>query len=391
MKALGTIDKVRRELERTSMDALLVFGTDNIRYLTGAVLPFLHSWPADSLAVMCFRHGNPVCIAPEQLKDTVKYGGNISNVQGYDDIFGLPGKVKECLEKYTGTEASVGITLRRISSETYGRLCETENPGCFIPADDWFARLRMVKTPAERALLEKVAFKTDHGLAGAAHHVMVYAPRVEKGLSEIIRVHCVERGLDMTGYEALAVGASGSHAALHWPDVPYYGVGRGKMLKEGEFVRMEIRTNLNGYWSDAARMLIMGLPDRRQAEAYGQVREMNRESLRILRPGVKCSEAAEEALEYARRQGIDLDWEHGLGHGVGVSPVEPPYLDPSDSTELEEGMVLVLTAGVKGSESELIRSYDTVVLEPGGARLTGWYKKWDEPYKAARSYQHGGG
>jgi Xaa-Pro aminopeptidase len=106
---------------------------------------------------------------------------------------------------------------------------------------------------------------------------------------------------------------------------------------------------------------------------------------------VTCSDAADELLKYCAEAGIDLIGEHGLGHGIGVSPVEPPFLDPADSTELREGMVLVLTPTVKGPEGELVRSYDTVIIGKNGPRLVGWYKDWNTPYKAVKSYQHGGG
>jgi len=394
MRNLGIIEKIQAELEDTTFDAMLVFGHDNIRYITGAAVPFLGSMPRDTAAVFWEKGGEPVLIVPEHLRDTFRVAGKVRNVQSYGPstpFKAIEYLVRDLLEKSGLRDGRIGITERRIPAGTFGQLKKRNEESSFVSCDEWIAALRIVKTPAERELLAEAAFKTDHGLSGAAHHVMVYAARPEKGLSEIIRVHCIERGLDMTGYEALAVGASGEHTTVPWPEAPFFGVGKGKQLAEGELVRMEIRTCLDGYWSDAARLLTMGPPSEAQQAAYESLVSLRRRALEILQPGVTCSGAADELLKYCTEKGIELIREHGFGHGIGVSPVEPPFLDPTDPTELREGMVLVLTPTVKGPGGELVRSYDTVIMEENGPRLVGWYKDWDTPYKAVKSYQHGGG
>jgi len=406
MRKLGILEKLTEELTQSPFEAVLVFGYDNIRYMTGAVLPFLGSLSPDTAAVFWKKNEEPVVIVPSGLRDTMRAAGRIRNVQGYAPLKGSSGSgrnplcgahssledaVKYLAEKSGLENADIGLTKRRISAGLLARL-QKRLQGCRLSScDAWISGLRMIKTPAEQELLAEAAKKTDHGLAGAGHHVMVYAARPEKGLSEIIRVHCVERGLDMVGYESLAVGASGEHAAIPWPEAPFFGVGKGKQLAEGELVRMEIRTSLDGYWSDAARLITMGTPTEGQLKSYDDVVAIRKKAVSILQPGLKCSEAARELLGFCRAGGIDLVEEHGLGHGIGVCPVEPPFIDPSDDTVLKEGMVLVLTPTVKGPEGELVRSYDTLIVQTDGVKLVGWYKDWNGPYKAVKSYQHGGG
>ena len=405
MRKLGILEKLTNEFKKTDFDAVLVFGYDHIRYLIGGALPFLGSLPPDTVAVFWIRDAEPVLIAPAYLRDTFRSGGRIRNVQPYypypdcragEEPFrraktSLESVLTDIIEREGLDNGKIGLTERRIPFSTARRLRKKYENIRFTSCDQWIKDLRMRKTAAELELLAELAGKTDHGLAGAAHHVMVYAARPEKGLSEIIRVHCIERGLDMTGYESLAVGASGEHTTVPWPEAPFYGVGKGKQLMEGELVRMEIRTSLDGYWSDAARLLVMGEPDDAQQKAYDDIVILRNKALDVLKPGRSCSEVARELLEFCTERGIDLVKPHGLGHGIGVMPVEAPFIDPSDPTELQSGMVIVLTPTVKGPEGELVRSYDTVIMEEQGPRLVGWYKDWNTPYKAVKSYQHGGG
>lgn len=389
MNKYEIIKKLQSELSQSEYKRVLLFGLDNIRYAAGGVLPFLGSLCSDKVAVFLQRNEDPILIAPSWLKDTFRSLENIRNVQVYNTAIEevLPG----LLQRFGVEESEIGISEYRISYALYDSLQKLLPKVSFSGCDQWITDVRMIKTEGEQKLLAEVARKTDHGLSGAAHHVMVYAPRPEKGLSEIIRVHCIERELDMVGYESLAIGASGEHTRTPWPEAPYFGVGRGKYLEGNELVRMEIRTSLRGYWSDAARMLTMGTPTAEQASAYQQVVAIRKKALSILRPGLAANEGAKELLKFCEENNIPVVKEHGFGHGIGVVPLEPPFIDVSDPRVLKAGMVLVINPTVKGPSGELVRSYDTVIIGPESNRLVGWYKNWDVPYKAVASYQHGGG
>ncbi|MFO7848626.1 MAG: M24 family metallopeptidase [Spirochaetia bacterium] len=412
---MNILDKVKIALDNSPYNALLVLGHDHIRYLTGAMLPFRSAASAHKTAVLWIKGREPILVAPAALRGSFRNMGRIRNVQAYypegpsaqvpapfEGPSKGPASLEEALshlltEEFSDSsgagsgKAAVGISKERTPKRLFDTL-SAALPGIqFETCDAMIEELRMVKTEAEQTLLEEAAFKTDHAISGAAHHVMVYASRPEKGLSEIIRVHCLERGLDVTGYESLAVGASGIHAAEPWPESPFYGVGGGKQLEKEELVRMEIRTSLNGYWSVSARLLTMGPATSEQAAAYSQLNSIREELQRTIKPGRSCKEIAQHIDEFCEKKGVEPISGHGLGHGIGVSPVEPPYLDRTDERELKEGMVLVLTPTVSGPKGELIRSYDTVIVRQSGIEVVGRYKDWSSPYKAVSSYQHGGG
>ncbi len=390
------IDKVKTELEQSRFERVLLFGVDNIRYIAGLSLPPLGNLVTEPVAVLVQRNAAPVLVAPAWLKTTLRNLGSIPNVQVYtasgeDGVGAFCSTLKSVLQKAGVEKSEMGITERRVSPALLSQLRSVLPGAAFTACDKWIAELRMVKTEYEQSQLIEAARKTDHGICGAAHHVMVYAARPEKGLSEIIRVHCIERGLDMVGYESLSVGASGEHAATPWPEAPYYGVGLGKYLQENELVRMEIRASYNGYWSDASRMLTMGTPTADQCRAYEQVVAIREKALELIKPGAVCSKIAGELSSFCKSESIPVIAEHGFAHGVGVVPVEAPFIDSSDTTVLKSGMVMVINPTVEGPAGGLVRSYDTVVVEEDGCRIVGWYKDWNHPYKAVASYQHGGG
>jgi Xaa-Pro dipeptidase len=62
-----------------------------------------------------------------------------------------------------------------------------------------------------------------------------------------------------------------------------------------------------------------------------------------------------------------LECPHHIGHGVGVSPQEPPWLVADDETVLDEGMVLAIEPGAYTGGFGL-RLEHLVLVEAGGAR-----------------------
>lgn len=397
MKNPDILQRTARALEASPYDAVLIFGAENVRYLSGASVPFLGTTPPASVRIFWQKGSDePVLFCPDEWLDVFRKSGGITNVQPSGGSAFSPvspdGEIPifpDFLE--LRSTKKIGITFETVPVSFF-RSLEKKLPGvAFDSCDGWVRDLRMVKTPAEIELLETAALKIDHAIAGAAHHVMVYAARPEKGLSELLRVHALERGMDSTCYESLAVGASGPHAAVPWPEAPCYGVGGGKQLEEGELVRLELRNSLDAYWSDGARVLTMGPPSAEQTRGYEGFNLIREQALNILRPGIRCSDAAARILDFCKKSHIPILEEYGLGHGIGVAAVEAPFLEKNDDTPLAAGMVIVLSPVLKGPDGELLRSNDTLIIESEGARLTGWYKNWNSPYRAASSYQHGGG
>jgi len=86
--------------------------------------------------------------------------------------------------------------------------------------------------------------------------------------------------------------------------------------------------------------------------------------------------AARRALE---RLGLGTNIRHRTGHGIGLSPIEAPYLTRSQTTALVPGMVLVDRPGVYIPGRIGARNARTVVIEADGPRvLNPRIDRWDK-------------
>ncbi|MDG1996505.1 MAG: M24 family metallopeptidase [Emcibacteraceae bacterium] len=113
-------------------------------------------------------------------------------------------------------------------------------------------------------------------------------------------------------------------------------------------------------------------------------------ALKKLRSGVKSSEvytavkSASDELKIPFWQDIDI------GHGVGTSEREAPYLAPFDDTPLMAGMVIALGIYTYGDDDELICNKDMYLVTDEEPRLLNWYKSWDDLYVVyGTSARHG--
>lgn len=385
MANLGVLPQIRIALATAPFDILVIFGADNVQYLTGVPLPFLYTHLNWRVAVVLSKDGNSGIICPFELEASMDGSEELDVIQAYDSGEGEEGIVRS-LQKILATSSTQGsrvaVDAARVPQSLWLRLGQEMGRFGWTSGDEWFARVRMVKTEPEVQLLEDIAYRTDHAILGASHHIMINLGHTEKFVSEDVRVHALERFLDASGYNAISNVASGTHSHKFWPLAPRFGLGQTKILQEGEFVRIELQATLHGYWSSAARMISMGELTAYQKQSYGDLLTLRDSALSLLKPGTPCNQIWQRIVDVAADARLDLVQELRLGHGVGVTAHEPPYVSPYDETELRPNMIVVLDPILRGPKGELVRSKDTILVTENGHRTLGWYKDWREPYIA---------
>ena len=374
-------EKISKAVTDSTFEAILVTGADNFNYLAGATLPFLTPTSPEPTSLLWPKKGEPTIIVRSELEDTVKTLCSIKMTRSYPST--QNSYLKALVENVRKIKKGrIGVDLLRIPDPHLEYLKKELKDFEFIGCDGLIRELRATKTEEELYLIENVAYRIDHGIFGTQHHVLVRSGRSEMSLGEEIRVHCLERGLDVVGGHSVSSGASGENASKFWPLTPNYGIGREKHLQPGEYVRMEARYSLDGYWGSGCRLMSMGYPTIEQRKSYNDLVALREVATSSMKPGVKCSTVYKAMKAEATKRDTKLVSGLVLGHGVGVSDYEAPYISGGDETVICEGMVFVLKPVIIGPKEELLWSSDTVFIEANGSRVVGWYKDWREPYVA---------
>ena len=233
-----------------------------------------------------------------------------------------------------------------------------------LPAATWreggllLRPLRAVKDGREVELLREAARRTD----------AAWEAFIARALSGQTERQALARLLELTHATGLEPGfghcSSGPFTAS-----PLYA-GGDRMIGPGDVVVFDWGGRLEGYHSDVTRTVVVGEPEAEFARAYEAVLAANEAALQAVAPGVACETidlAARAVLEDAGYEAYIL---HRVGHGLGLSIHEEPYLVTGNAQPLQSGMVFSDEPGVYLPGRWGIRIEDAVLCtDTGGERL----------------------
>ncbi len=243
-----------------------------------------------------------------------------------------------------------------------------------VPVDGVLSEARAVKNPAEVALIEKSCEFADRGIIHALNHLegTLWGPGYTvPELVERVRVHAFESGASGVGHMATTVGDD----TRLW-----YAPHRGD-VHEGQLIRNDITAHSMGYWCSISRMAYTGYAPPEVEDAYAENQELKQVAVSMLKPGTRCDKVYAKVKSEAEKMGAKPCGPI-VGHGVGCSHFEAPYISAKDDTKICPGMAIVIRPVVEGPKGELLWSSDTVVVEEDGPRVVGWYRDWRTPYLA---------
>jgi Xaa-Pro dipeptidase len=220
---------------------------------------------------------------------------------------------------------------------------------------------RMIKSPAEIALMQKAADVT------LAAYRYTY-PRVEKGmtLADI-------GGLMNTATRAL--GGSPEFALVLLGEASAYPHGSGKPqeVRKGEVVLMDCGCTVHGYQSDISRTWVHGGADADQRKVWNQMRRGQDIAFAAARIGAPAG-AVDDAVRaqytaWGYGPGYKLPGlSHRTGHGIGMEGHEPINFVHGEKTPLAAGMCLSNEPGIYIPGKFGIRLEDCLYMTASGPR-----------------------
>lgn len=145
------------------------------------------------------------------------------------------------------------------------------------------------------------------------------------------------------------------------------GAPRRRPAGADELWILDLGVCYRGYYADASRVFTVSTPSDDQVHAHQQAINTLTEVKRLARPGVACLDLynlAQKRMDVIEPGGMF----HHLGHGIGLSPHEPPYLNPAwPNSVLEEGNVITIEPGVYSDKLRSgVRVEDDMIVTADG-------------------------
>ncbi len=219
----------------------------------------------------------------------------------------------------------------------FGELLDAAPDLDLSPDERLVARQRLVKSPAEQALLRAAAEVAEVGLQASMKAVQ---PGVtERQACAVGTAAALVAGADFVRYMRVH---SGPWAA--WPS--RWPQATERRLESGDVVTMDIVGAYKGYGFDVLRTTVCGEPSSETKRLLEAALLATEQAVRAARAG-----ATAESVHWAGCSAvIEAGFKHHTpgfsGHGIGLETVEAPQLRPGVEMRLEPGMVLCIEPGI---------------------------------------------
>jgi Xaa-Pro aminopeptidase len=264
----------------------------------------------------------------------------VDDVLTGDDVVKM---VVEALRLRNLTHGRIGLVGSDIIPLSTYRLLETELPNVvFIPADLVLDELRMVKSPAEVAIL-----KYSSRLGSAAIEAMMAAAVPGATHGEIMGVgfNVISRAGGILYNNFMSSGRGGNDPVMISSDFPTWA--SEEPLEEGQWFQIGISGAWRGYFFDHSRSKPIGRSSSAQIESFEAAIAAVEAGIAAIRPEVTAGSVADAGFSRLVELGFSTKSDFsGLGHGVGLG-WDSPWLVPGDQTVLVPGMVLCVERSVE--------------------------------------------
>ncbi len=222
-----------------------------------------------------------------------------------------------------------------------------------------FSELRRLKDEKEIEIMARCAQIADDSLRDLLEEGIVGKTEreVARRLDSLMR----EAGADDVGFDTII--ATGVHGARphHEPS--------DDVIEKGHMVIMDFGAQLDGYRSDMTRTIRVGRPSGELEEMFEIVREAQAAGVAAIAVGVEGSLIDAAVREVFAREGVEHEYVHGTGHGVGLVIHEEPIFSPRCRAVLQESEVVTVEPGLYRKGVGGVRIEDLVVVTGTGCQL----------------------
>ncbi len=128
-------------------------------------------------------------------------------------------------------------------------------------------------------------------------------------------------------------------------EVVIHGIPNDKPLEEGDIVGIDSGIDLDGYFSDAAMTLPVGIIKKEAQKLLDVTRECLNFAIDQVKPHARVSDISRAVFSHATKNGFKVVRQY-CGHGVGLEihedPQIPNYVSLGPNPRLMPGMVLAI-------------------------------------------------
>jgi Xaa-Pro dipeptidase len=319
--------KVQSLLQQRKIAALLVESGSTLEYFTGI------QWRRSEriTAALIPAEGQVVVVTPffEQpsIRETLQVPADVRPWKEDENPFAL---FADALRSHGAAESpfAVEATTRFFAVDGVAKASGGRK---VVPGDELVRACRLVKSPAELALMQ------------TANDVTLAALKYVHGKIELGMQSSDILSLMAAATEALGGAHEEALVLLNEASAFPHGSVKPQRVRKGSVILIDTGCTVHGYQSDISRSWVFGEPSPRQREVWNMVKRGQEIALETAKLGMPTGAIDIAVRTHYEQQGWSKDYglpglSHRTGHGIGLDGHEAPYLVRNDKTPLEVGM-----------------------------------------------------
>ena len=340
--------RIARCLSSSSARVRLVTRIEDVRWLTGFT-------GGTAQVVLDADEGTATIVVDGRYAERAEADLAASGVHARIEVVGGGATVDDLVVAIAGGR-SVAVDLRHLSA---ARFSELSLRTALIDERGLLDDLRRVKDDDEVALMARCASVADAALAELLADGIVGL--TEKQVRNRLDALMVGHGADRPGFDTIV--ATGPNAARphHEPS--------GTVVEHGHMVIVDFGAEIDGYRSDMTRTIRVGDVSAEMERMFAVVVEAQAAGVDAVRAGATGASIDAAVRTVYAREGVEHEYLHGTGHGIGLFIHEEPILSPRCDAVLGAGEVVTVEPGLYRKGVGGVRIEDQVVVTGTGCRI----------------------
>lgn len=326
------ITNLQREmLKKYELDAMVTMTPENITYVTGAYIPTQITVRSRKVIHIITSQHDPIVIVVNIEEPIMRMQSWMSEqkIISYNEFTQNPMLIAiEKLKEFGMDNKRIGMELSYLSAID-NDLVRRELPHAMIVnADAAFEEMRFLKLQFEIDRIVEFGSHIEDVIYNAFANVS--AGMTEKDIYRYIAngFNDIAKGDKM----AMPMVGSGIRSCL------LNGEPTDKVLEKGDIVRVDVMGTKKNYYCDCCRTAVVGHPEARHVNIWEKMVRAHDDAIAQIKPGVSTKTIYDN---FAKQfSGWGFEPVAFIGHGLGLTLHEEPYINPYKDTVLQKNMVL---------------------------------------------------
>ena len=272
--------------------------------------------------------------------------------------------VMDIVARYVDSAAVLGVD-KDIKARFLLPLMEMKAAAGFVNTSLAVDTTRGVKDQEEQNKMRVASDINDQAMA--VFKTLIHEGVTEKEVADQMLKIYQELGADGFSFEPLVAFGPNAADPHHGPD--------NTVLKDGDVILFDVGCITDDYCSDMTRSFYYRTITDTHREIYETVRAANEAAIAKIKPGVPLCELDLTARNLITDQGYGPQFNHRLGHFIGLSCHEFGDVSSVNTRLAEPGMIFSIEPGIYLAGDTGVRIEDLVLVTEEGCEVLNHYPK----------------